>query len=355
MKKTGIITYHDSDNYGSVLQAYALCKYINQYKPCEIIDFRKPEVKKAYRVFKPMTSKFNIITDVYRAFSLKKYIHRKKGFEKFRQAELTLSPYTVHTKEELSNHINDYDTVIVGSDQVWNYDIFDFDTAYMLDFPEYEGKRVSYAASCGPITKTVQSIMPYKPLIDNFDVITVRDEETKKTIESVCQKDVSIVLDPVFLLSKSEWVELAKKSLMKKKDKYIFCYFPGGVRKDIERYSENLANDMGCERIFVESEWRNAFRNGKKLYECGVYDFIKLINDAECVVTTSFHAVAFCIILGKNFRAAYGNGVFDTRISTLLKMSGNTANLILNEIETTNELSLRKEIETAKEILRELA
>ena len=49
--KIGIITFHGADNYGSVLQAYALTEYLNDKGyDAEIIDYY---FEHDYRLYKP--------------------------------------------------------------------------------------------------------------------------------------------------------------------------------------------------------------------------------------------------------------------------------------------------------------
>ena len=66
-KTVATITYHRSDNFGSVLQAYALGEKLRQmgYEHY-VVDYRKKEVAEAYQILQPLNSKYNVITDCYR-------------------------------------------------------------------------------------------------------------------------------------------------------------------------------------------------------------------------------------------------------------------------------------------------
>ena len=266
MKKVGILTYHSSDNYGSVLQSYALRKYLSNFCNSQIIDYRKPEVKNLYKIFKPMNSKFNIITNFYNGLYYKRLHKKKKGYEDFRQNFLNLSEREINQKSELDEFVKDYDCLVCGSDQVWNFDILDFDTSYLLDFPEFAGKKIAYAASMGPKKKSKERVTEFKELFEKLDSISVREEFAAEVLSEVLEKPVEKVIDPVFLLSKEEWISLIKEAGVEeyKKD-YVFCYFPGGVSKSLEKFSKDLAKKMNCQRVLVVSEWRNFFRSGKKM------------------------------------------------------------------------------------------
>jgi ABC-type microcin C transport system permease subunit YejB len=92
MNRLGILTFHDSDNYGSVLQAYALSHYLlSKGIDCEIIDYRKKEVKEIYQIFKKIHSRHELLMNIYTVFHLKKIQKRKKKFEIFRKTHLPLS------------------------------------------------------------------------------------------------------------------------------------------------------------------------------------------------------------------------------------------------------------------------
>ena len=350
----GILTYHTSDNYGSVLQAYALQKHINKYTDCEVIDYRKNEVIKLYKIFKPLTCRYNILSNIYSMFFLSALLSRKRSYEDFRLTEINLSSKCYTSKDSLEYDINAYNALISGSDQVWNFDIVDFDTSYMLDFPKYRGKRFAYAASMGPKAKDASDFKKYRELIDKFDVVTVREKTALETVAKTTSKAASLVIDPVFLLDKSEWESLGHKSKIDTSDDYIFCYFPGGVSKSMEAFSKKLAKQYNSKRILVMPEWKNFFRSGKKLYDCSPWDFVKLIKNAKCVCTTSFHGTAFSLILNTEFYVEMGAGANDSRIRDILVDAGKT-NCIINSEGTFNDygFSISDRIKYSKEILAE--
>lgn len=77
----GIITYHRAENYGSVLQAYALNKYIkniNSKFHVETIDYYNETQEKMYNLFQSNSSIMN-----YTQYS---YIIEYKSFEKQKES-----------------------------------------------------------------------------------------------------------------------------------------------------------------------------------------------------------------------------------------------------------------------------
>lgn len=311
MKTAGVLTFHDSNNFGSVLQAYALSRCLNENGiKCEVIDFRKKEVEQLYRILKYPRNKSILAADIYNLLHYSTLRKRKAAFETFRKEHLPLSSSQYRECEELS--ALKYDAYIVGSDQVWNMDILDFDRAYLLDFVK-EGRKIAYAASFGPKKKEQAKIEKIAQVLDQFDLITVREETAATQIEQSGRSKPEVVLDPVFLLSQQQWSELCSPDYIN--SKYMLCYFAGGVSKEFERFTREIAKKNHLKRVILMPEWKNLFRSGIRAYCAGPNDFLGLIRNAEMICTNSFHGTAFSIIFNKNF-VVHSNS--DARINTLL-------------------------------------
>ncbi len=317
-KKIGILTYHSSDNFGSVLQAYALSKFINFHNvDCEIIDYRKIEVQRLYRVMQPMNNRYNFLTNIYKIPFYSKLKCRRRSFEYFRQKYLPLSTKYYNEKKELTT--TEYDCYVVGSDQVWNTSIVDFDESFLLKFAN--GSRIAYAASCGSLNNSAAGIMDFRAELKEFSAISLRESSTVAYFHSRGFSDVQLVCDPVFLLNKEEWeLMIDNNNISNNYGNYVLCYFAGGVSNEMETFSRELAANMGIERIILMPEWKNILRSGKKVYDCGPIEFVQLIRDARVVCTNSFHGTAFSIIFDKEFYVeAVGS---DARIMDLLMRTG---------------------------------
>lgn len=312
-KEVGILTYHSSDNFGSVLQAYALSRYLSERKAdCEIIDYRKREVQQLYRIFQPFDSRYHVLTNLYSVPYYGALQARKKSFEAFRTSMLPLSKVRYREKEELKRCR--YTRYIVGSDQVWNMDIVDFDLSYMLDFTDAD--KISYGASFGPRGKSREALAPVVRYLQAFRKISVREELSKELCEKKMGIPAVVVCDPVFLLTREEW-KRAAATYAGRPNRYLVGYFPGGMSFGQDACSKALAKEQGCERVLLMPEWRNAFRAGRKAYDCGPAEFLDLLLHADVVCTSSFHGTAFSILLGKEAFVSLNDG--DSRIRTLLR------------------------------------
>lgn len=310
MKKIGIVTIIDNDNYGNRLQNYALQETIKKY------GFKVTTLNNYAR----LNNKEKIINRIksYIVFSLgslKKYIKsnkkRLKNFKKFNKEYINLTNkiYTPYTK----NLNNQFDAFVVGSDQVWK-PIFnrmrDFD---FLSFADKE-KRISYAASFG-ISEIPEE---YKSKLINglkdFDKISVREEQGARIIKNICNKEAKVVLDPTLLLPIENWKSIERKPEFHKSNNYILTYFLdySSYKNVVEEYAKN----NGLEVI-------NLMDKKSKYYECGPSEFLYLFHNAKMILTDSFHACVFSIlykvpfyIFNRNVKNKINN--MNSRIETLL-------------------------------------
>ena len=152
MRKVGCLTFHASHNYGSCLQAYALQRVIKDKFGDDIdyriINFRIKVQKDFYRsIFEKKDAK-SIYSRLFFLFGKKALKEKYLLFEKFIEEDLNITK-EISDIDELEKKLNDYDLVLVGSDQVWNVNAFDYSEAYFLPFEGGNWKRCTYAVSIG--------------------------------------------------------------------------------------------------------------------------------------------------------------------------------------------------------------
>jgi hypothetical protein len=318
LKTTLTVTYHDSDNYGSVLQSYALQNAIkNMGFENEIIDYRKDAVAEVYKLVKPIHSRYDLLSDIYNMLHLKSLKLGKERYEDFRTNCLNLTETKYSTFEQLKKSPPSAQCYITGSDQVWNSGIGDFDETYLLQFTN-NGRKISYAAS-GITEKTPEKdISMIANSVKEFDAVSVRENIAKKRLKEVAGLESERVLDPVLLIDQEEWNKLTYD--YSKNSPYMVCYFAGGVSKAFEKYTYDLAKKLGLKRVLLMPEWRNFFKIGKKSYDSGPKEFLSLIKYASFVCTNSFHGTAFSIIFNKPFQVGLHIPFKEDRIKTLLEL-----------------------------------
>lgn len=148
-KKIGVLTFHASHNFGSMLQAFALQKILEQIGyASEIINFRSVVQRKNFSGVWHL--RVNSIYALMRKCVLfpwrQDFITKYNKFENFLQNNLVHTAQ-YNTEEEVLEKSPKYDFYIAGSDQIWNSTAMDFSWLYFLPFKT--GKKIAYAPSAG--------------------------------------------------------------------------------------------------------------------------------------------------------------------------------------------------------------
>ena len=325
-KSVGIITYHGADNYGSVLQAYALQEALLKINSNDvtIINYVSNKQNQLYSVFFSVKSVKDVLKNIYIFFFLyNKRKNRKESFANFRHQYLNLSMDTPVTdgKKMLDSK---YDAIVCGSDQIWNIRIPDFDDIYMLSFCT-KAKKISYAASMGGIDLYLQGREKedIQKLLSEFTALSVRENIGERILREVGIEDINVNIDPVFLIDRKSWEVLAAER--KVFEKYIFFYSVDYNDESVE-IARYFAKKYKMPVYILYSSWRSYFITKNEI-KCnskfGVTDFLSLIKNAEFVLSGSFHGSAFSLIFNKPFFRIKRkfNGVFleDDRIHTLFE------------------------------------
>lgn len=336
----GILTTFFSKNYGAVLQAYATAKTIELLgHDYELINYQNSE-KEYYvtEVARKEQSELSIIQKVYlkarNAFIKTKRPNkalivgsmiRDNEFDGFVRSFLKVGNTTYSSSAEFINAVPNmsYDVFLCGSDQIWNPIVHNFDDVYYLNFPT-KAKKVSYASSVAYNRFSKSEILRICDAIKSIDCISVREKSTAACLQPYLEKKVHYVIDPTFLLDKNDWLKLT--SIKKFDGKYILVYLLNynEQNKNIVSLISDMARKNGLKIIClpytsiklpkdIETEYR---------YDIAPNDFIQLLNDAECVVTNSFHATALSINLNIPFYVVSSrerNKDLQTRLSDLLE------------------------------------
>lgn len=343
MKKIGIMTWFTYNNYGTVLQVYALSKKIKdmQLTP-EIINY-KPKIRKT-NIYN-MTPQYILSQLNEKNFKRKYSLEINKvnqKFDKFRTDELNITEeYNTYTQlKEKSDNMN---KVICGSDQVWS-PVF-FDSHYYLDFVDDNSKKISYAPSFGVSNIYDEHLKKrIKELINKFNNVSVREEQGKKIIKELYNKDVKVVLDPTLLLTKDEWIN--SLNIKANKDKYILCYFLGNEKKYF-KVAKKLSKKLNLPlKIFPINNLINKFDKNSILSNCGPKEFVEYISNASYILTDSYHGILFSINFNKQFialkRFKENKLSQNSRVFNILKSFDLDDRLYNGEFLNLNEIQYKK-------------
>lgn len=341
LKKIGIYTFHAEINFGAQLQAYSTQRFLNDCGyDAEIVNLYTLHNEALMHYRSQWNSVKGVVLNLM-AICLPS-IRRKIGnINKF-HSEMKLSK-RYFSKEEVSSNPPIYDVHLVGSDQVWNIEYgIDKNAYFFLPFLPKDAVRVSYASSFGN-TDVDKSLYPkLKELLTPFTAISTREKGGVELIDKAAGLKAAHVLDPVFLLSKEDWNGILPKDRIIK-DKYIFYY---GFDKDENCRSmiKTLSSHLALPIVSASVSLTSPYKFNRFVIDAGPKEFLRLIRDAEYVITSSFHGMALSINFRRNFVVMkYGTRM--SRIESVLDAFG------MKERIVSNPAQLRTLLESTSEIV----
>ena len=277
-----IITCHWPINYGAVLQAYALQKYIADLGyDVKIIDY-----------IPPYASNHGIRGSIRLLLRWYDLLKGRISFNHFQRKYLNL---TMCMKGVIDPSIDDDNKLfIAGSDQIWNPILENGkDDNYFLGFVK-KGIKTSYAASLGVGKIPDECLAYYKRMLHDFKMISVREQSGKDEIMNrVGIKNVECVVDPVFLLGRDQWKAVCDESC--KEEDYILVY---AFRRNVQiyHYAKRLAKERKCKVVAISNSLIDVKNGMDKFYwNPAPETFVSLFMNAKEVVTNSFHGFSFSI------------------------------------------------------------
>ena len=321
MKKIGILTFHIANNYGAVLQAYALKTVLkNLGANPQIVNYLSPKIVKDYKLFSGIRS----INDFIKKLFLPKIIINNNKFNNFRKKYL-IDTIALNPKD-INNIMNEYDAFITGSDQVFNMRNTNFDSNYLLSFVKQANKKYSYAASLGMTELSVKERIFLKEHLNDFSKISVREKQAAKIINSLTNKEVLTHLDPTLLLNKEQWNKLSKCN---EKGDYILVYLMSNNDRVLS-FAKKLAKEKKLKLINISLNFLN--RTQIKTISPKPEEWLGYFLKARYIVTNSFHGLCFSINFNKQFFADFlpNTLLVNSRLENLLDLTNLRDRLIDN-------------------------
>lgn len=344
--KIGIVTINGNENYGNVLQNYAVQEVLKKvgaeaetipnltqyghWKKTEKVNKLTPSYIKKY-VTSQLNYRYNIknsnrglirVIQFYKQHKDEIEAIKEKRTKKFIEFK---DEYIVHSHHVLdinktwrAQQIDEYDFFVSGSDQVWNPVYPSTSSINFLQFAPEE-KRIALSPSFG-INKIPEELQSdYTKWLQEIPYLSVREEQGRKIIKKLCGKSAKVLCDPTMALTKNEWVKIEKKPEYLTDKKYLLTYFLGDKNVEYDKYISRIAERERLEII-------NLFDvTDLRAYATSPQEFIYLIHHANLVCTDSFHGAVFSIIMNTDFvtfsRNESGKSM-ESRMNTLLSTFG---------------------------------
>lgn len=296
MKKIGLLTYHDTINYGSLLQTYATYRAIEEItgnsRSVELIDYKCAEIAKRETIYS--LSSCRTLSDIIKSIlwnsSLKK---KKEAFWRFIDQNMKLSKsYTLDTIAEVNRM---YDIFLVGSDIVWSLDITGHDYTYYLDFADDDKKKVSFSSSVG--TKWIdEDEEQIRKQLNRFDEICVREQMAKEWIQPIVEKEVHVTCDPTMLWTGEDWKKMQEEAYAPK-GRYVLIYLRTDDQKNVSDGIE-YARKHNIPAYYIN--YGKPVLGAKTVRPESIERWLALFANADTVFSASYHGLLFGLYFHKN-------------------------------------------------------
>ncbi len=339
--KIGILTCHRAANFGTALQAIASVSALREAgADAEIVDYRPECFERTLRL--RTLSEVNSLRSAlsYAAelvFRRRTQARKIEGFKRFLGGMPTSEP--IYDKTELERVCSRYDTVVSGSDQIWNPYITVGDMTYFLPFAH--PRKAAFASSFGTSDFTDEMRLRIAGYLEDFDFISVREKTAVRYIGDMIADGHGIVppqeiLDPTLLYGIDWWQRLSEPAELPKGG-YILAYYmlPTPL---LEYTTEMLSRKTGLPVVNIKPSKMDIIkRNGTNAAAAGPAEFISYFAGASYIVTNSFHGTAFSLNFGKPFIVSplpqKNTGDLNSRITDILELTGMTDRWITTEAE----------------------
>lgn len=330
----GLVGNWSYPNYGSELTYYALFSYVQSLGlSVEMISWPRSAKWKPYE--KPQL----FASSPYESYQIEKI---------------------PETREEMRQFNKNCKTFLVGSDQLFNNNLYNwFDKFMQLDWVQNNKRKIAYAASFGTdyIWGSDDDRAELSYFIQKFDSFSVRENSGVDIAKRYYGVNADQVIEPVFLQDKSFYEKLMQK-YRDTSDEYIFCYTLNPTKEKAEallyagkklHLKLKAAGDAALEERKTQNNWGLITE-----YGLSVEEWLSKIHACKFMITDSFHGMCFAIIFQKPFIVISNSERGATRFKSLLEQLGLTDRMISSEIELYNKIDLLNEKISYDEVNKKL-
>lgn len=333
MAKSLIVTITDETNYGNRLQNYALHSLLLNYGSCDTAEFvvgvsdrrayfriQRNDIK---RLMHLRNAKVMIQCLMHPDSMKYRLILKHLGaMERFTDKYIPYNKYRITEFKNLENKSNDvYDTIVLGSDQIWNYHWLSVNDLRLRlgSFANADANIISYAASFGIVSiDSKDARNAFGELLPKLRAISVREDRGKELVEELAHVPATVVLDPTLMLTSEQWKRVTS-SFVATDDRYVLTYFLGKPSPEQQQCIDEYARAHNCRVRKI------LYLGDPETYIAGPGDFVELFAKAQYVFTDSYHACCFSILFHKQFTVFTRSGLsiqenMNSRMETLFRL-----------------------------------
>lgn len=357
-KKIGIMSMQRIVNYGSFLQSYGLKSILEElgaevefidYHPGKCLVEEKKESNKIRRLIFKVLETLEIHTSLFNKINFMNY---KRSYKKKYLPMLGIT--------DKPNYNTQLDTLVIGSDEVFNCIQSNSNVGFSPDLfgaNSKANKLISYAASFG--NTTLEKLQQYDKLeevteyLKNFDAISIRDENSKKIVFTLLNKEPTKNLDPVLMYDYINKCDKIPSHLHLDKPYIILYGYSGRLTKEEAKIVEEFAKNNGKKILFL-----GGIQHCKGIFkDCSPFEVLGYFKNADCIITDTFHGTIFSLINQKPFLTiikksennSYGN---QEKLTDLLK-TFNLMDRAVTELSSINNIYEKIDYESVECKLQE--
>lgn len=346
-KKIAILTQPLHINFGGTLQAFALQKtLISMGYEVETLNYQWKKISDFKKLLSALKHKILSNRQVYPFFEKELEVLKSEHI-RFIGSNINYSPI-LYSVEEVKKYFDskNFDTIVVGSDQVWRVAYSPRIETFFLDFLSNKKgiKKIAYSASFGidEWQFDTQKTLAIKSLLHQFNAVSVRENSGVNLCQQYLDIKVKHTLDPTLLLEAKEYLQLLG-SIEKESDNAgkIFVYV-----LDENKYKEKIINTISKKLdkgVFYNQPAKHAkesyfVKNLEPYIYPSIEGWIKSFCDADFIITDSFHGTVFSIIFNKPFICILNKERGASRFESLLGTLGLMDRMIDENTLITHDL-----------------
>ena len=337
-KKVIILTHPLENNYGGLLQAYALQAVLLKMGFDVVTDRYGSKIyNPANRWYIKPIRKLYYLFRGYRFISNKDKLYISQNTRKFVESKIRNVDFYKGNVNPLYEDIAKYDIFVVGSDQIWREGYCNVDS-FFLPFVPKEKIKIAYAASFGTDNIndwTADNVKQRRDYLSSFNGVSVREESGVNICETQLGHKAKHVLDPSLLLNNEDYEQIVKEAdFSVGNNEYIFSYIldKSESKSTLIKDAANYLNTNVIEGMPKELLTRETKNIDRCIYD-SVPNWLFKISRSKFVITDSFHGVAFSVIFNKQFCVIANQKRGQSRIESLLNLFHLEDRLIRNKEE----------------------
>ena len=324
--RIGIYTQQLRDNYGGILQNYALQQVLKKLGHDPITLDCRPRSNFFWYLVSQVKTIFLILIGKKRSFRKYNKIPQRSCYTTPFIQRYINTTWRMQFITPIVPYLLKIKCVITGSDQVWRPAYNNLSYAFLSFVKNKKIKKIAYAASFGVDFWEYSDIQTKecREWVKDFKAVSVREDSGVALCKNYLNINAIHVLDPTLLLSKDDYESLCSYVNPLSNKPFLVAYILD-LSEEKENIVRNIAKEKGLEYIIVSAE-----KNINKTVE----EWLSMFRDADYIVTDSFHGSIFSIIFQKPFNAIINSKRGENRFRSLLSLFDLEDRLISEDIDS---------------------